>query len=187
MIDPLVAATFVAFCNVTATVRVFKSADCATAPVVMPVATVTVHSDPAANTAVVAVNVSVASATPGLAAVAVNPVDPHPLDVLTPAGDAIVNVGSTKSILSAVLVWSSGAFSSNVYEIGDSADVIDLPIPSVLIVSAATRTAVDKGTATALMFATPVALSVAAAVRVARFAFCAAPVVTPVATVTEHS
>ena len=154
---------------------------------VTPVATVTVHSDPAANTAVVAVNVSVASATPGLAAVAVNPVDPHPLDVLTPAGDAMVNVGSTKSILSAVLVWSSGAFSSNVYDTAVGEKIVGSAIASVLTASDGATTAVDKGTATALMFATPVALSVAAAVRVARFAFCAAPVVTPVATVTEHS
>ena len=151
-------------------------------------ATVTVHSDPAASTAVVAVNVRVASVVPELVAVAVNAVDPHPLDVLTPAGDAMVNVGRTRSILSAVLVWSSGAFSSNVYEIGDSADVIDLAMPSVLVASAGATTAVDIGTATALILATPVELSVAAAVRVARFAFCADPaVVTPVATVTEHS
>ena len=151
-------------------------------------ATVTVHSDPAASTAVVAVNVRVASVVPELVAVAVNAVDPHPLDVLTPAGDAMVNVGSTRSILSAVLVWSSGAFSSNVYDTAVGEKMVGSAMASVLVASAGATTAVDIGTATALILATPVELSVAAAVRVARFAFCADPaVVTPVATVTEHS
>ena len=59
---------------------------------------------------------------------------------------------------------------------------------SVLTASAGATTAVDVTILIALMFATPVALNVAAAVRVARFALCADPaVVTPVATVTEHS
>ena len=57
---------------------------------------------------------------------------------------------------------------------------------NVLAVSAGATTAVDFGIATALMSSTPVELNVAAAVRVESSALCAAPVVTPVATVTEH-
>ena len=70
-----------------------------------PVATVTVHSDPAANMAVVAVSVRVAVVVPEVVPAALNPVDPHPLDVLSPDGDAaMVKVGNTSSILSAVPV-----------------------------------------------------------------------------------
>ena len=52
----------------------------------MPVATVTVHSDPVPSVAVPAVSVSVAVAVPDLEAAAVNVVLPHPFDVLSPPG-----------------------------------------------------------------------------------------------------
>ena len=99
----------------------------------------------------------------------------------------MVNVGSTSSILSAVAVCCNGALSSNVYDTDDGDQVVGSEIASVLTVSAGATTAVDFVIATALISATPVELNVAAAVRVARSTACAAPVVTPVATVTIHS
>ena len=120
VIDPVVAAMFVAPCSTTPTVRVFRFAVCASWLVVTPLPTVTVHSDIAAKSAVVAVKVSVASVVPELVAAAVNPVDPHPLDVLSPPLSAallpIVKVGSTSEMVSAVPVYTRGAFSSNVYD-----------------------------------------------------------------------
>ena len=135
-----------------------------------PVATVTVHSDPAASVAVADVNVSVASAAPELATVAVKLVVPHPLDVVGDDTDAMLNVGNTNSILSAVPVCIIGAFSSNVYAIADGDHVPGSAIARVLTVSAGTTTAVDLPIATALMSDTPVEPNVAAAVRVARSA-----------------
>ena len=131
-----------------------------------PVATVTVHSDPAANMAVVAVSVRVAVVVPEVVPAALNPVDPHPLDVLSPDGDAMVKVGNTSSILSAVPVCAIGAFNSNVYEIDDGDHMVGCDIARVLTVSAGTTTAVDFVICTAAIFATPDELSVAAAVRV---------------------
>jgi hypothetical protein len=130
------------------------------------------------------VNVRVAVAAPELATVAVKVVVPHPLDVVGDDSDAMLNVGNTNSILSAVPVCSIGAFSSNVYAIADGDHVAGSAIARVLTVSARATTAVDFGIATALM--SSVELNVAAAVRVESSALCAAPVVTPVATVTEH-
>ena len=72
---------FAADARVTATVRVLRSPTCPFVLVVTPVATVTVHSDPAASVAVFAVSVSVASASPELAADTVNAVLPHPADL----------------------------------------------------------------------------------------------------------
>ena len=132
------------------------------------------------------VNVRVAVAAPELATVAVKVVVPHPLDVVGDDSDAMLNVGNTNSILSAVPVCSIAAFSSNVYAIADGDHVAGSAIARVLTVSAGATTAVDFGIATALMSSTPVELNVAAAVRVESSALCAAPVVTPVATVTEH-
>jgi hypothetical protein len=132
------------------------------------------------------VNVSLASVVPELVAAAVKVVVPHPLDVVGDDSDAMLNVGNTNSILSAVPVCSIAAFSSNVYAIADGDHVAGSAIARVLTVSAGATTAVDFGIATALMSATPVELNVAATVRVESSALCAAPVVTPVATVTEH-
>jgi hypothetical protein len=62
--EPATAAISVADPNFTATVRVFRFAACTCALVVTPVATVTVHSDPAASVAVFALSVSVAVDVP---------------------------------------------------------------------------------------------------------------------------
>ena len=113
------AAMLVAAANDTATVRVLRSAACPFALVVSPLPTVTVHCVPAASVAVPAVSVSVVVAVPEFDAAAVNVVDPQPLDLLTPDGDAMVKVGSTSSILSAVPVCCNGALSSNVYDTDD--------------------------------------------------------------------
>ena len=116
------------------------------------------------------VNVRVAVAAPELATVAVKVVVPHPLDVVGDDSDAMLNVGNTNSILSAVPVCIIGAFSSNVYAIADGDHVAGSAIARVLTVSAGATTAVDFGIATALMSSTPVELNVADALRSARFA-----------------
>ena len=87
------------------------------------------------------VNVRVASVVPELAAVAVKVVVPHPLDVVGDDSDAMLNVGNTNSILSAVPVCIIGAFSSNVYAIADGDHVPGSAIASVLTVSACATTA----------------------------------------------
>jgi hypothetical protein len=79
----------------------------------MPLETVTVHSELAVSVAVAAESVKVAVVVPELDAAAVKVVVPHPLDVLTPAGEEIVKVGSTNAMLS-LLVCTSGVFSLNV-------------------------------------------------------------------------
>ena len=107
--------------SVPATVRVFRFAVWAFALVVMPVATVTVHSDPAASVAVFAVKVTVAVAVPELLAATVKPVLPHPAEVVGVASVPMVKVGSTRAIESAgLLLCTSGAFSSNVYDTDDA-------------------------------------------------------------------
>jgi hypothetical protein len=101
----------------------------------------------------------------------VNAVLPHPLDVVGVDGEpAMLNVGSTNSILSAVPVCTSAWFSSNEYAIADGDHVVGSAIANVLTVSAGTTTAVDFVIATAAIFATPDELNVAAAVRVDRSA-----------------
>ena len=97
---------------------------------------------------------------------AVKVVVPHPLDVVGDDSDAMLNVGNTNSILSAVPVCSIAAFSSNVYAIADGDHVPGSAIARVLTVSAGTTTAVDFAIPTALMSATPVDPNVAATVRV---------------------
>ena len=110
--------------RVTATLRTCELMDCCFMLVVTPVATVSVHSDPAASVAVFAVSVSVASDVPELDAATVKAVLPQPgvvVTLLSPDGAAMVNVGSFSSILSGFgALCSSGAFSSNVYEIEDA-------------------------------------------------------------------
>ena len=115
------------------------------------------------------VNVRVAVAAPELATVAVKVVVPHPLDVVGDDSDAMLNVGNTNSILSAVPVCSIAAFSSNVYAIADGDHVAGSAIARVLTVSAGATTAVDLSIATPPIFPTPVEKD-AAAVRVARSA-----------------
>jgi hypothetical protein len=184
--DPVTASIFVALCNTTAAVRVFRFAVCAFWLVVTPVPTVTVHSDIAGRSAVVAVSVSVAVVVPELVAAAVNAVLPHPVDVLRLAGDAMTNVGSTNAMVSAVLAYSRGAFSSKVYETEDFESVCGSANTKILVVSAGATVAVDVEIPTALISAT--AANVTPAVRPTRFAACvAAAFVTPVDTVTLHS
>ena len=107
-----------------------------------------------------------ASVVPELVAAAVKVVVPHPLDVVGDDSDAMLNVGNTNSILSAVPVCSIAAFNSNVYAIADGDHVPGSAIARVLTVRAGATTAVDFAIPTAPIFATPVELNVAAAVRV---------------------
>jgi len=176
----VVAATSVADPNVTPTSLVLRSAVCATALVVTPVATDTVHSDPAASWLVAAVSVSVAVAVPEAVAATVNVVVPHPLDAAGVASVPIVNNGKRNAIAS---VLSRGAFNSNVYDNDDSDHIDESAIVTMLVLNAGAATAVDVVIAVAPMFVTDA--NVTAAVRVFRFAACvAAGVVTPVPTVT---
>jgi len=182
----LTAAMFAADASVTATVRLLRSAFCDNRLVVTPVATVTVHSDPAASVAVFAVRVRVASAVPEFVAAAVNAVLPHPADMVGTDGDVSVNVGSTRAMVS--VVCSSGALSSNVYEIDVAVDVTGFATCKALADIAGTTVTVDVAIFTAAMSVTSPSRKVTAAVRELQFTTCAVLlVVTPVAMVTEHS
>jgi hypothetical protein len=90
-----------------------------------------VHSDPALNTPLFAVSVSVAVDVPDFVSAAVNAVEPHPLDVLSPPAVPMVNVGSTSAMVS--VVGSSGAFNSNWYDTEDDVYVVGLTIVSLLM------------------------------------------------------
>jgi hypothetical protein len=130
--------------KVTAAVRELRSAAWALLLVVTPVAIVTEHSWYAFSTAVPAARVSVAVASPVLAAVAANTVLPHPLS----AGDPSVpnwNDGSTNAMLSTGLPVPSGALSAKLNVIDDRASVTGLAITSWLYWNAAVgaTTAVD--------------------------------------------
>jgi hypothetical protein len=127
-----------------------------------------VHSDPALNTPLFAVSVSVAVDVPDFVSAAVNAVEPHPLDVLSPPAVPMVNVGSTSAMVS--VVGSSGAFNSNVYEIDVCDHVAGSAITSTLLVNAGATVAVDVVIFTALMSATFASFSVTAAVRPLQFA-----------------
>jgi hypothetical protein len=129
----------------------------------MPLPTVTVHSLAAVRGAVAAVKVNVVVA-PDPDVAAVNVVVPHPPDVLNPAGDAMVNAGSTSAMLSGA---ARGAFSSKVYDSDDGEPVLGLRAVSVstLVVRAGATVAVDFVSFTAAMFATFPSFSVTAAVR----------------------
>ena len=125
----------------------------------------------------------VVAADPDVAAV--NVVVPHPLDMVTPDGDAIVNMGSTRAMLSLV---TSAAFSSKVYATEDGEYVVGSAITSLLVDSAGATVAVDFVIFTAAMSATFASCSITAAVRSLESAACAVVlVVTPVAIVTVHS
>jgi hypothetical protein len=156
------AAMSDAAASVTATVRVLRSAACAFALVVTPVATVTVHSDPATRVAVAAVRVSVAAVRPELATAPVNVVVPQPAEVVIPAGDAIVKVGSTNAMLSEA---ARGAFSSNRYDTGVADHVCGVATFNRFTPSTGATVAVDFVIFTAAMFATFPSFSVTAAVR----------------------
>ena len=114
-----VAATLDAVANVTATVRVFRSAVCAAALVVMPVATDTRHSTPDAIAAVAAFSDTAAPAAPEFATVAVKVVVPHP-SVTGVDSELMPNVGSTSVTTSFTF---SGAFNTNRYDTDDGAHV----------------------------------------------------------------
>ena len=129
--------------------------------VVNPVLTVTVHSVPAGTVAVPDVKVRVVvDAEPDV--VAENVVVPQPADVLSPDGDAMVNVGSTNAKLSPL---SRGAFITNVYATDDADHVVGSAITSRLVDSAGATVAVDFVIFIAAMFATFASFSVTAAVR----------------------
>ena len=118
---------------------------------------------------------------------AVNVVVPHPLDMVTPDGDAIVNMGSTRAMLS-LLVCTSAAFSSKVYATEDGEYVVGSAITSLLVDSAGATVAVDFVIFTAAMSATFASCSTTAAVRELESAACAVVlVVTPVAIDNEHT
>ena len=139
----------------------------------------------AASVADAAVSVSVV-VDPDPDVAAVNVVDPHPLVLLTPDGDAMVNVGSTKAILSELLC-TSGAFITKVYDTDDGDHVVGSAITSLLTDSAVATVAVDFVIFTAAIFATLPSFSVTAAVRPLQSDGCASVlVVTPVAIVNEH-
>jgi hypothetical protein len=127
-----------------------------------------VHSDPALSVAVFAPSVSVAVDVPDFVSAAVNAVEPHPLDVLSPPAVPMVNSGSTSAMVS--VVGSSGAFNSNVYEMDDSDHVFRSAITNTLLVNAGATVAVDVVIFTALMSATFASFSVTAAVRPLQFA-----------------
>jgi hypothetical protein len=181
----LAAAGLAALPKVREAVRVMRFSSWVI-PVVTPLPTVTVHSDPALSTAAFAVSVSVAVDVPDFVSAAVNAVEPQPLDVLRLAAVPMVNVGSTNAMLS--VVGSSGAFNSSVYEIDDAVHVVASAIFNTLLVSADATVAVDVVIFTALMSATFASFSVTAAVRPLQFAGCGALLaVTPVAIVTLHT
>ena len=158
------AATLSAVANVTATVRVARSAACAAAPVFTPVAIDTMHSTSVARVAVAAVSVTFAVAVPEFAAAAVNVVVPHPL-VTGVANEDSTNVGSTNATVSLAF---SGAFNLNLYVIDDATHGTGFAIVNTLFVTAGATTAVDVVMAADAMFAT--AARVTATVRVFRLA-----------------
>ena len=153
---------------------------------VTPLPTVTVHSVLAARVAVAAVSVSVV-VDPDPDVAAVNVVDPHPLDLLMPPGDAMVNVGSFNAMLS-LLLCTSGAFITNVYATDDGDHVVGSAITSLLVDSTGATVAVDFVIFTAAIFATFASFRVTAAVRPLQSDGCASVlVVTPDAMVSEHT
>jgi hypothetical protein len=160
-----VAAMFVAPAKVTAIVRVFRFAACALAPVVTPVAIVTLHVTPEDSVAVAADNVTAAPAVPELAVAAVNVVEPQPF-VVGVDKDPRVNVGSTTLMVSAA---ASGALSEKCKEIEDAPEVTEFAITNPLNVTADASIAVDFAIDAAAMFVDEA--RVIAAVRV--FRFCA--------------
>ena len=186
VMDPVAATIFAADANVTADVRVLRFAACALTLVVIPVLTVTVHSVSVGSTALNAVKVNVALATPVLDPPAPKVVAPHPLDVLTSLGVfTIKKVGSTSAIASLI---SSKVLSLKVYETEVGRSVYGSERTSLLSTNAVTVVSVDLLIAVAATLATDASLCTTAAVRLAKLALCAfAAVVTPVEIVTLHS
>jgi len=186
VMDPVVAAILAADANVTATVRVFRFAGCASALVVIPVVIVTVHSVLAGRIAVAAVNVRVAAARPLFIPAIENVVVAHPVDMVTPDGVlAIKNVGSTSAIVSDT---SNGVFNLNVYEIEVGRSVYGSAIRSLLTDNNVMTVCVDSKIGVATMLATLTSFKVTAKVRVFKLAICALlAVVIPDAIVILHS
>ena len=89
---------------------------------------------------------------PLFALLAVNVVLPQPLVVML-AGVPIWNVGSSKSMVSAVPLVSNGELSANMYVMDDGACVTEFSITSMLCSKpdVGAVTAVDDTTVTALM------------------------------------
>jgi len=116
----------VALANTASAVRLVRSAFCAPAPVVMPLATVTVHGIYAFNVAAPAWKVSVAPARPEADPDTLKVVEPHPdFD-----GDA--RVPNTKVGTTTLTVSPDSRFvlSVNVNEMEDAADVTAFEIDS---------------------------------------------------------
>ena len=111
------AAMFAAEARFTATVLVDKSAACDKGDVVMPLDRVSTHSDPAGRVAVAAVKVTAALAVPELEPATVKVVSPHPGDLESPPGEAVMKVGRVSTMESAT---SNGAFEVHLYEIADA-------------------------------------------------------------------
>ena len=176
-----VAAMLLEPASVKATVLVFKSAVCAAALVVMPVAMVTVHAVPADRVAPPAVNVIVAVA-PDPDEPAVKDVDPQPLVDGEPR-DPNVKSGRTIVIVSEA---ASAAFRVNWYEMDDAVDFTGEAMVSTSFEASGSAIAVDFAIAVAAMLLEPA--SVKATVLVFKSAVCAAAlVVMPVAMVTVHA
>ena len=175
--------------SVAATVRAARFAACDALLVVTPLGTVTVHGSYAANVAVPAARLSVASAWPELVTVGVNVVEPHPVTVTCADVEmpVMVNVGSTSSMLS--VECTSGIFSANVNDTALAASVTGVSMVNTLCTTAGvvgTTTAVDR--VIAVLAAMSVACaSVTPTLRDASFTLCAvALVVTPVSIANVH-
>ena len=110
--------------------------------------------------------VSVAAARPELATAAMKVVLPHPADAVMPAGDAMLNVGSTRAMLSDT---ANGVFSWNLYDTGVSDHVCGVDSFRRLTPSTGATVAVDFVTLMAAIFATPTAFKTTAAVRPLQF------------------
>jgi len=151
--------------SVTPTFLAVSPAACALALVVTPVSTDTVHTAAAASVDVPAVRVSVDVAVPELALVAVNVVEPQPLNILGDARVPRVNVGSTSAMESAAF---SGAFSANLNDVDDSVNACGFASVRILMLSADTFTSVDMPIAPAPILLTDA--RVTAAVRLTKSA-----------------
>ena len=110
--------------------------------------------------------VSVAAARPELATAAMKVVLPHPADAVMPAGDAMLNVGSTRAMLSDT---ANGVFSWNLYDTGVGNDRCGRAAAKLSHSINGATVAVDFVTLMAAIFATPTAFKTTAAVRPLQF------------------
>ena len=119
--------------NVTAFVRVPRSAFWVVALVVTPVGMVTLHSVNALRAAVAADKVSVAVVRPELAFATEKVVLPHPLTVVgfNSFTEPKTKNGSTSAMVSGIVI-SIGAFNAKMYVIDDFADVTGFAMTSLL-------------------------------------------------------